>query len=343
MESGTIRAAVLTVSDGVTQGTREDASGDAAEALLRAGGFDVSERRVVADEQAEIESALRELVSSNGLVVTTGGTGFGPRDVTPEATRAVIEREAPGLAELMRATGLSQTPMAALSRGVAGAVGSALVVNLPGSPKGVRESLTAVLPGGSARRGASVVPREPIRACPSRRPVGWARRRRSGRRARGSTSRPWHDRLASLCGGNAMAIVPGGEVRGTLGCGVRHRRRQRGRRGAGRRSSRDAHVPSSPGGRRGVSRAAPSPTQARRRFCHGRGPVTPARDGASGTTGDRARASSRTDRSRRRAVRSIARRVDARGRRRGGVHRYDAPGIADMPTRCCVLRSSPSA
>ncbi len=103
--------------------------------LLRAASFDVSERRVVADEQAEIESALRELASTNGLVVTTGGTGFGPRDVTPEATRAVIEREAPGLAELMRATGLSQTPMAALSRGIAGALGAALIVNLPGSPK----------------------------------------------------------------------------------------------------------------------------------------------------------------------------------------------------------------
>ena len=96
MEPGTTRAAVLTVSDGVTQGTREDASGDAAEALLRAASFDVSERRVVADEQVEIESALRELASTNGLVVTTGGTGFGPRDVTPEAPRAVIEREAPG-------------------------------------------------------------------------------------------------------------------------------------------------------------------------------------------------------------------------------------------------------
>ena len=126
MEPGTTRAAVLTVSDGVTRGTREDASGDTAEALLRAAAFDVSERRVVADEQDEIESALRELASTNGLVVTTGGTGFGPRDVTPEATRAVIEREAPGLAELMRATGLAQTPMAALSRGIAGAVGARL-------------------------------------------------------------------------------------------------------------------------------------------------------------------------------------------------------------------------
>lgn len=219
MEPGTIRAAVLTVSDGVTQGTREDASGDAAEALLRAGGFDVSERRVVADEQAEIESALRELVSSNGLVVTTGGTGFGPRDVTPEATRAVIEREAPGLAELMRATGLSQTPMAALSRGVAGAVGSALVVNLPGSPKGVRESLTAVLPvvphAVELLRGATGV--HPSVPEPPSRGMGAT----TEERAPG----PWVDvKAVRVIGsppcavGNAMAIVPGGEVRGTLGC-----------------------------------------------------------------------------------------------------------------------------
>lgn len=219
MESGTIRAAVLTVSDGVTQGTREDASGDAAEALLRAGGFDVSERRVVADEQAEIESALRELVSSNGLVVTTGGTGFGPRDVTPEATRAVIEREAPGLAELMRATGLSQTPMAALSRGVAGAVGSALVVNLPGSPKGVRESLTAVLP---------VVPHavELLRGATGAHPsVPEPPSRGMGATTEERAPGPWVDvKAVRVIGsppcavGNAMAIVPGGEVRGTLGC-----------------------------------------------------------------------------------------------------------------------------
>ena len=114
------RAAVLTVSDGVTNGTREDESGDVAVQLLGAAGFDVSDRRVVPDERTDIESALRELASTHGLVVTTGGTGFGPRDVTPEATRAVIDREAPGLAELMRATGLAHTPMAALSRAVAG-------------------------------------------------------------------------------------------------------------------------------------------------------------------------------------------------------------------------------
>ena len=92
----------------------------------------------------DIERALRELAGRHALIVTTGGTGFGPRDVTPEATRAVIDREAPGLAELMRAEGLSHTPMAALSRAVAGSIGSTLVVNLPGSPKGVREGLAAI-------------------------------------------------------------------------------------------------------------------------------------------------------------------------------------------------------
>jgi len=139
-------AAVLTISDGVTSGNRADDSGDAAQELLGAAGFDVSAREVVADERAEIESALRRLAASHALVVTTGGTGFGPRDVTPEATKAVLDREAPGLAELMRAAGLAHTPMAALSRGTAGTIGDALVVNLPGSPRGVRESLEAVLP-----------------------------------------------------------------------------------------------------------------------------------------------------------------------------------------------------
>ena len=140
------RAAILTVSDGVTRGIRVDESGDVAEELLAAAGFEVATRRVVPDDRPEIEAALRALADDHELVVSTGGTGFGPRDVTPEATRAVLDREAPGLAELMRQTGLAHTPMASLSRAVAGTVGTALVVNLPGSPAGVRESLAAILP-----------------------------------------------------------------------------------------------------------------------------------------------------------------------------------------------------
>lgn len=139
------RAAVLTVSDGVSSGTREDASGDLAEEILRGAGLDVATRRVVPDERPEVAGALRDLAATHDVVVSTGGTGFGPRDVTPEATRDVLDREAPGLAELMRQAGLAQTPMASLSRAVAGTIGDALVVNLPGSPKGVRESLEAIL------------------------------------------------------------------------------------------------------------------------------------------------------------------------------------------------------
>src|SRR5918999_3125302 len=148
MEGMRRTAAVVTVSDGVSAGTRADESGDVAQSLLAEHGFDVVRRVVVPDDRVRIEDALRELSDGDetALVVTTGGTGFGPRDVTPEATRAVIDREAPGLAELMRSSGLAHTPMAALSRAVAGAVSRTLIVNLPGSPAGVRESLDAVLP-----------------------------------------------------------------------------------------------------------------------------------------------------------------------------------------------------
>src|SRR5262245_2305964 len=140
------RAVVITVSDGVSEGTREDVSGDTAEARLAGAGFEV-ERRVVPDERPLIEGALAECADAGvPLVVTTGGTGFGPRDVTPEATRAVIEREAPGLSALMLATGLAATPNAALSRGIAGSLRSTLIVNLAGSPKAVAEGLEAILP-----------------------------------------------------------------------------------------------------------------------------------------------------------------------------------------------------
>ena len=140
------RTAVLTVSDGVTHGTRADESGDLAQTLLAEAGYDVVTREVVPDERALIEETLVRLAGAHALIVTTGGTGFGPRDVTPEATKAVLDREAPGLAELMRTAGLAHTPMAALSRATAGTIGDAVVVNLPGSPKGVRESLEAVVP-----------------------------------------------------------------------------------------------------------------------------------------------------------------------------------------------------
>ena len=138
-------AAVITVSDGVSRGTRDDASGDLAQELLENAGYSVVARMVVADDHPAITAGLRSQVEAKAnLIVTTGGTGFGPRDVTPEASAEVVDRPAPGLSELMRAAGLAHTPMAALSRGIAGAAESSLIVNLPGSPKGVRESLDAV-------------------------------------------------------------------------------------------------------------------------------------------------------------------------------------------------------
>jgi len=140
-----ISAASVTVSDGVTHGTRADTSGDLLVRRLSGLGFGV-DRHVVADERALIRNLLADLSSNHGLVVTTGGTGFGPRDVTPEATADLIDRPAPGRAELIRAEGLRHTPMAALSRGVAGVIGSCLVVNLPGSPKAVKEGLDALEP-----------------------------------------------------------------------------------------------------------------------------------------------------------------------------------------------------
>jgi molybdenum cofactor synthesis domain-containing protein len=140
-----VKAAVLTVSDGVHAGEREDRSGDALDALLREDGFDV-ERRIVPDDADDIAAAIEELAARAQLVLTTGGTGFAPRDVTPEATREVLDREAPGIAEAVRADALARTPHALLSRGVAGLRGPTLVVNLPGSPGGCRDGYAVLRP-----------------------------------------------------------------------------------------------------------------------------------------------------------------------------------------------------
>lgn len=137
-----LRAKVLTVSDGVAAGTREDRSGTAVAGALERAGFTVDERRVVADGAEHVAHALRQMTRRfAGVVVTTGGTGFGPRDLTPEGTLAVLERHAPGLGEAMRLA----SPLGRLSRGVAGTVGRAVVVNTPGSPAGAVECLEAVL------------------------------------------------------------------------------------------------------------------------------------------------------------------------------------------------------
>jgi molybdenum cofactor synthesis domain-containing protein len=142
-----MRAKVLTVSDGVVAGTRDDASGRALAERLAAAGYEVVGQEAVADGVLPVADALRRLTEGfAGLVVTTGGTGFGPRDLTPEGTRRVIEREAPGLAEAMRHVTLGVNPHGMLSRGVCGAVGAALVCNLPGSAKGAVECLEAVMP-----------------------------------------------------------------------------------------------------------------------------------------------------------------------------------------------------
>jgi molybdenum cofactor synthesis domain-containing protein len=140
-----LRAAVLTVSDRVSRGEADDGSGDLLEELLREDGHDV-ERRLVPDVRAESAAAGRELAGSVRLVLTTGGTGLAPRDVTPEATRDVLEREAPGIAQALRADALHHTPYAQLSRGTAGTIGSTLVVNLPGSPGGARDGYAVLRP-----------------------------------------------------------------------------------------------------------------------------------------------------------------------------------------------------
>jgi molybdenum cofactor synthesis domain-containing protein len=156
-----VTAAVLTVSDGVHAGEREDLSGDALEELLRAEGFGVV-RRVVPDDRDAISAAIEELAEAAALVLTTGGTGFAPRDVTPEATRAVLDREAPGIAEAVRADAMARTPHALLSRGVAGLRGATLVVNLPGSPGGCRDGFEVLRP--ALRHGLELAANEPTTA-----------------------------------------------------------------------------------------------------------------------------------------------------------------------------------
>lgn len=142
-----MRASVITVSDSAHHGKRADASGPAVAKRLEEAGFEVVEQVTIPDERPEIAATLRRLIAAHtpGVVFTTGGTGVTPRDVTPEATRDVIEREIPGFGELMRAEGLRTTPFASLSRSLAGTSGGVLIVNLPGSPRGAVQSLDAIL------------------------------------------------------------------------------------------------------------------------------------------------------------------------------------------------------
>ena len=140
-----MRAAVLTVSDGVSAGVREDRSGDLLAELLLAEGYEV-ERRVVPDERDRIEAAVEDLSREAALVLTTGGTGLGPRDVTPEATAGVLDRLAPGIGEALRADARARTPHGLLSRGVAGVRGTTLIVNLPGSTGGCRDGFAILRP-----------------------------------------------------------------------------------------------------------------------------------------------------------------------------------------------------
>ena len=140
-----MNAAVLTVSDGVHGGTREDTSGTVLAELLAGDGWQV-ERRVVPDENEAIAGALLELAASARIVLTTGGTGLAPRDVTPEATLGVVERLVPGIPEALRADSIAKTPHGLLSRGVAGTLGGTLIVNLPGSPGGCRDGYAVLRP-----------------------------------------------------------------------------------------------------------------------------------------------------------------------------------------------------
>ena len=192
------RALVLTISDGVAVGSRQDESGIALADRLSMAGFRV-DRRSVSDDRALIEAALREGARDHVFVISTGGTGLTPRDVTPQATLAVVDYEVPGLAEAMRATGRASTPMADLSRGVVGVIGRSLVVNVPGSPRAAVESLAAIEPtlghaletlAGPFDHDAEAAPTltEPPEA---------------------SAARTWDDTHASVVSGETTAVVDG--------------------------------------------------------------------------------------------------------------------------------------
>jgi molybdopterin adenylyltransferase len=143
-----IRAVVITVSDACSRGERQDTSGELLAQLLKELGAEIVSTRILSDDPEPLSDALREFADQSkvNLIITTGGTGLAPRDNTPEATLAVIEREAPGLAEAMRSETLKQTPMAMISRGVCGIRSGTLIINLPGSPKAVREGFAVIEP-----------------------------------------------------------------------------------------------------------------------------------------------------------------------------------------------------
>ncbi len=143
-----IRFGILTLSDRSSRGEREDASGPALASQIQARGWSVAKQQILPDDESAIRAVLAEWADSGevDVILTTGGTGFSPRDVTPEATRAVIQRDAPGIAETMRAESLKKTPHAMLSRAAAGIRGRTLIINLPGSPKGALENLETVIP-----------------------------------------------------------------------------------------------------------------------------------------------------------------------------------------------------